>query len=247
VGQSLFETKVSIKILTGVGKTHLQQRDFVNAEKSLKSALLQYEDGSRLGLDVLATLSDTHSELKRPSQALTVLRSNGIPQTIRLDRYYTNCYISYAQALVCLHEVEEADYILLKLKERFRSDSHLDRHDRRNYIRVVLLFAQNLHFRPESLQQWEETVGRWTVVIHSTSDFDEVSCWDRGMIYLSMHHAILQSRKTDGDWLMRGTSELQRDGQFWMRGMTTYWHDFLLPKLPRVDGIERLFPHADVG
>jgi tetratricopeptide (TPR) repeat protein len=240
VGQSLFETRVSIKLLTGTGKSMLHQGNYADAETSLKSALRQYIDGSRLRLDVLATLSDVYCELRDPYRALSVLTWNGILQDSSNDRYYTNCYVSYAQALVCMHKTEEAESILLKLKERLESDSHIDRHDRRRYIRVVLLLAQNLHFQAETPPQWKRTVERWTVVIQSTNGFEEVSCWDLGMIFLSMHHAALQSGETNSDWLAKGTSELEKDGRFWMRGMTTYWHDFLVPNLPRVDVQERL-------
>jgi hypothetical protein len=225
----------------------LHQGNFADAETSLKSALRQYIDGSRLRLDVLATLSDVYCELRDPSQALSVLRSNGILQDSSNDRYYTNCHVSYAQALVCMHKTEEAESILLKLKERFESDSHLDRHDRRRYIRIVLLLAQNLHFQARNSPQWKKTVERWTVVIESVYGFEEVSCWDLGMIFLSMHHAALQSGETNSNWLAQGTSKLEKDGRFWMRGMTTYWHDFLLPKLPRVDVVERLLRYSDGG
>lgn len=235
-GGSLYETRVSIKLLTGTGKSMLHQGDFANAEKSLECALRQYVDGSRLRLDVLATLSDVYCEMGNPSEALSVLRSNGIPQVSSHDRYYTDCYISYAQALICTHqaaEAAEAEPILLELKGRFESGSHLDRYDRRRYIRVVLLLAQNLHYRAETSLHWKEAVERWKIVIESINVFDEVSCRDRGMIFLSMHHAVLQSGDTNDDWLVRGTSELKRKGRFWMRGMTTYWREFLLPKLPR--------------
>jgi hypothetical protein len=247
VPQSLFETRVSVKILTGTGKATLHQGDFVYAERSLKSALLQYEDSSRMYLDVLATLSDVYCELRNPSQAVCILRSNGIPEVSSNDRYYTNCKVSYAQALVCMRNTEEAEHILLNLEKRFAGDTHRDRHDRRRYIRVVLLLAQNLHFQAENPVQWKETVRRWTVVIESMSDFEEVSGWDFGMVFFSMHHAVLQSGATDSDWLAQGTSKFEQDGRFWMRGMTTYWHDFLLPKLPCVGIIERLLnvPIAD--
>jgi tetratricopeptide (TPR) repeat protein len=246
-GDSLFEIRASIKTLTSTGKSLLHQGNFVDAEKSLHSALRQYVDGSRLRLDVLATLSDVYCELRTPSLALSILQNNHILEESPNDRYYTNCYISYAQALVCMRKHKEAGSILVGLKEQFESNPHLDRHDQRRHIRVVLLLAQSLHLQAETPAQWKETVERWTGVIDLMTDFDEASCWDLGMIFLSKHHAALQSGEINSKWLAQGTRRLEQHGRFWMRGMTTYWHDFLLPKLPRVGVIERLLDIPKAG
>jgi tetratricopeptide (TPR) repeat protein len=230
---SLFEARVSIKILTGVGKCMLHERHFDGAVTSLRSALDQYDDGSRLRLDALATLSDTYCEMGMSVEALRLLELDDIPNIDPNDRYYLNCYIAYAQALVCDRQHKRAEATLLKLRDCFGSDLlSLDRHDRRRQIRVALLHAQNSHLQADDASQWQQTSHHWDTVIQSLVGFDEVASPDAGMIFFSKHHAIRRSGSTDIEWYKRGMLEFSKAGRFWMRGMTTYWMDYLLSELP---------------
>jgi hypothetical protein len=232
---TLFEIRVSIKILTGVGKCMLHQGNFSGAVDSLQCALDQYVDGSRLRLDALATLSDAYCEMGKSADALTKLESSGIPNIDPNDRYYLNCHVAYAQALVCNRQHNKAEATLLRLRDCFGSDfSSLDRHDRRRYIRIALLHAQNLHLQANDASQWQQTISRWDTVIQSLVGFDEVSSMDTGMISFSKHHAMRRLGSTDVEWYERGVSEFSKVGRFWMRGMTTYWMDYLLSELPNL-------------
>lgn len=242
---TLFETRVSTRILTGTGKVMLHQSNFQGAMRSLESALRQYDEDVHPRLDVLATLSDVYCELGNPTKALEKLRPVIDLSKGQTNRYYRNCYVSYVEALIWTHNHEEAERILLGLKKHFGESSQLERHDRRRYIRILLQLAQNLHLRAKNQPQWIETVVRWRDVVASVAEFDEISCLDLGMIYFSMHHASLQSGTENSEWLERGISEFKKKGRFWMRGMATYWGGYVCSQLPCVVTAVRPTMHKD--
>lgn len=233
---SLYETRVMVRILVSTGIANLHQGCFEDAKKSLESAQKQYDPRSRPLLDVIASLSDVFCELGQPSEALKVLESIIKTHDCSSNKYLRNCYIAYAEASVCLGNSEEAEATLSALKEHYERDLILERHDRRRYIRTLVLLAQNVHRQAQCQTQWKETKRRWMTVITIAQTFDELSKWDFGMICFSMHHALL-SLGESSEWFERGAAELREHGHFWMRGMTTYWQKFLMDRLPPLDRV----------
>lgn len=238
---SLYETRAFVRILTGSALVNLHQGLFGEARDLLKRAREQYDPESRALLDVTASLADVFCELGQPSKALDLLGPIINSKVCLSNRYTRNCYVSYAEASICLHDHGLAEGVLVELKQHYEANPILDRHDQRRHIRVLVLLAQNLHRQADSDTKWQETGQRWENVVACMQAFDESSSWDFGMVCFSMHHT-LTARGETSKWYERGAAEFKRRGHFWMRGMTTYWKEFLRARLPTL--AEALGCHA---
>jgi tetratricopeptide (TPR) repeat protein len=229
---STYESRVAVQTLAHIGRAMLYRRRFHEAVCALKSALESY-DRSRPRLDITANLCDAYCESGDREAALKLVASEEPSLTDYLDdRYKRNLAVSYAAAFVCARQYDQAEALLLKLKERFEGKRSLERVDKRRCIRTLLLFAQNLHHQATSPDQWTETKRRWKDVVDSMDGFDEVTEWDFGMVCFSMHHAVQELGGDGGNcWSRRGNEMFARKGKFWMVGMTTYWLQFLSQKV----------------
>lgn len=228
---SLYEARAFVRILTGSALVNLHQGLFEEARDLLQRAREQYDPESRALLDVTASLADVFCELGQPSKALDLLRPMISSRACVSNRYTRNCYVSYAEASVCLQNHGLAESVLVDLKQHYEATPILDRHDRRRHIRVLVLLAQNLHRQADSDIKWQETGKRWEDVVACMQTFDESSSWDFGMVCFSMHHTLI-ARGEASKWYEQGAAEFKNQGHFWMRGMTTYWKEFLGARLP---------------
>jgi tetratricopeptide (TPR) repeat protein len=230
---SLYETRSFVRILMGSALVSLHQGHFTEAKDLLQRTREQYDPESRALLDVTASLADVFCELGKPSEALKLLEPIIDLGACLSNRYKRNCYVSYAEASICLHNHKLAESVLVALKQHYETTPNLDRHDRRRHTRILVLLAQNLHRQASSIQEWQETSRRWEDVVNCMRDFDESSNWDFGMVCFSIHHTLI-ARGDDSEWFEQGAAEFKKRGHFWMRGMTTYWKDFLRVRLPTI-------------
>lgn len=230
---SLYETRSFVRILTGSALVSLHQGHFTEARDLLQRAREQYDPDSRALLDVCATLADVFCELGEPSEALKLLEPIINKGACLGNRYTRNCSISYAEVSICLGRHELAESVLVALQQHYETCPTLDRHDRRRHIRILVMLAQNLHRQANSIQEWQETERRWEAVVRCLREFDESSSWDFGMVCFSIHHTLVAIGDSS-EWYERGAAEFKKQGRFWMRGMTTYWKDFLIVRLPTI-------------
>lgn len=248
---SLYEVRVAVRLCTLRGIIMYHQRDYYAALTMFKSAIGLYDPISRARQIVIAKAMDTYCELEQYEKAhelsfAELKRSNVKPTELTRahfeDHYLREVLISNAELKVRLKEQQQALDVLQPLMQCFDSQPVVLKVDQQRHIRVLILYAQNLHQNATTIPQWNAARDAWSQVVRTAETYTvlDLNGWDLGLVFISIHHTHQNlSLEGDEELYKRGIANLEGQDHFWMCGMQTHWLHYILEHVEDIPSTSR--------